>query len=473
RRQPHARFHARGAAYQHRPGRRPLLLRRRVGTRDSGGARGRAAGDPARACRTGRRPARHTLAHQAAAPVHARVPEREQPDDDHDPHDVRADAPLGLAFGRARRRVGQRELRAAHRHAGRHDRAHDPPRPARTPGDRGGQGGGARGGPLAVRKPRSDRLAGLRASVAREDDVRGRHPADHEPGGGLEGPDLGRRVGERAGEDREDRRVRRIRPPARRDPRSGLLPPAVLRPGPRRACYDGRVRRGAGGGDAAGGVASRPARRATPGAPAVSQTTTAAQSPATRSRPMRTSILLLLACATAACGADSPARDSLVAVVDTVDGVEHLSYPADPASPLAWRFDTLAVIGGAAVDDENYQFQNARLARNAQGHLFVLDGQGKRILRYDERGSFVQSYGREGGGPGELRMPISIALGPGDSLWVPDMMNRRITIFDPVGAGSRIIGGAADRGMNVSDVSLAGGSYYRTAEAFVPRASAD
>jgi len=188
---------------------------------------------------------------------------------------------------------------------------------------------------------------------------------------------------------------------------------------------------------------------------------------------MRTSILLLLACATAACGADSPARDSLVAVVDTVDGVEHLSYPADPASPLAWRFDTLAVIGGAAVDDENYQFQNARLAGNAQGHLFVLDGQGKRILRYDERGSFVQSYGREGGGPGELRMPISIALGPGDSLWVPDMMNRRITIFDPVGAGSRIIGGAADRGMNVSDVSLAGGSYYRTAEAFVPRASAD
>jgi hypothetical protein len=191
---------------------------------------------------------------------------------------------------------------------------------------------------------------------------------------------------------------------------------------------------------------------------------------------MRTPLLLLLACGTAACGADMTARNSLTAAVDTVNGVERLSYPADAAGPLAWRFDTLAMIGGAMVDDENYQFQGvsrARLAGNAQGHLFVLDGQGKRILRYDENGSFVQRYGREGGGPGELRMPISVALGPGDSLWVPDMMNRRITIFDAAGAGSRSISSASEQGMNVSDVSLGGGNYYRTGETFMPRANAD
>src|SRR5690606_18041281 len=92
--------------------------------------------------------------------------------------------------------------------------------------------------------------------------------------------------------------------------------------------------------------------------------------PATRSRPMRTPLLLLLACGTAACGADMTARNSLTAAVDTVNGVERLSYPADAAGPLAWRFDTLAMIGGAMVDDENYQFQGvsrARLAGNAQG----------------------------------------------------------------------------------------------------------
>ena len=188
---------------------------------------------------------------------------------------------------------------------------------------------------------------------------------------------------------------------------------------------------------------------------------------------MRNLLLFLLACAAAACGADTTARSTLTAAVDTVNGVERLSYPADAATPLVWRFDTVTVIGGAMVDDENYQFQNARLAGNAQGHLFVLDGQGKRILRYDENGRFVQSYGREGGGPGELRFPLSIALGPGDSLWVPDMMNRRITIFDAAGAGSRSIGAATSQGMSMSTVSLAAGHYYQTGETFMMRTRAD
>ncbi|HEX7091793.1 MAG TPA: hypothetical protein VF192_16760 [Longimicrobiales bacterium] len=191
---------------------------------------------------------------------------------------------------------------------------------------------------------------------------------------------------------------------------------------------------------------------------------------------MRTPLLVLLACATAACGADTPARSTRTAAVDTVNGVERLSYPADPATPLAWRFDTLAVIGGTMVADENYQFEGVsrdRLAGNAQGHLLVLDGQGKRILRYDSTGMFVRSYGREGGGPGELRLPISIALGPGDSLWVPDMMNRRITIFDAAGGGSRSISGADEHGLSVSNVRLGGGSYYRTGEMFMAGANAD
>src|SRR5690606_14154733 len=133
------------------------------------------------------------------------------------------------------------------------------------------------------------------------------------------------------------------------------------------------------------------------------------RTPATQNRPMRTVFLLLLACAAAACGADSPARDSLVAVVDSVNGVERLSYPADAATPLAWHFDTLAVIGGAMVDDENYQFQTGAmgLAGNADGDLFLSDTQGKRVLRYDSTGTFVRSYGREGAGPGELRFPVA------------------------------------------------------------------
>ena len=178
---------------------------------------------------------------------------------------------------------------------------------------------------------------------------------------------------------------------------------------------------------------------------------------------MRTVFLLLLACAAAACGADSPARDSLVAVVDTVNGVERLSYPADAATPLAWHFDTLAVIGGAMVDDENYQFQTGAmgLAGNADGDLFLSDTQGKRVLRYDSTGTFVRSYGREGAGPGELRFPMAVRLGPGDSIWVTDTGNRRITIYDAADGGSRTLGPANAQNPSPTQIALAGGHLYQ------------
>jgi len=180
---------------------------------------------------------------------------------------------------------------------------------------------------------------------------------------------------------------------------------------------------------------------------------------------MRIAILVLLACVTAACGADTPAQESLVAVVDTVDGVGRLSYPADPASPLAWRFDTLAVIGGAMFDDENYQFQIGTngLAGNAEGDLFVADLQGKRILRYDRSGTFVRSYGREGAGRGELRYPMVVRLGPGDSMWVVDLNNARITIYDAADGGSRRLGPANTQRQPPSDIALAGSYLYYVA----------
>src|SRR5690606_39739672 len=53
------------------------------------------------------------------------------------------------------------------------------------------------------------------------------------------------------------------------------------------------------------------------------------------------------------------------------------------------------------------------------------------------------------------------------------MMNRRITIFDAAGAGSRSIGAATSQGMSMSTVSLAAGHYYQTGETFMMRTRAD
>lgn len=157
----------------------------------------------------------------------------------------------------------------------------------------------------------------------------------------------------------------------------------------------------------------------------------------------------------AACGADGGGSARLEAVVDTVDGVPVLTYSDRPAPRLDWRLDTLFVIGGYEQQDAAYQFDGlgpGSLAGREDGALFVLDGQGSRVLGYDADGVPLGAWGREGGGPGELQTPGGLGIGPGDSLWVADRGNRRVTIFPPdtTGAPSDLALGEAASGLGGS-----------------------
>src|SRR5690606_25306755 len=116
-------------------------------------------------------------------------------------------------------------------------------------------------------------------------------------------------------------------------------------------------------------------------------------------------------------------------VVDTVDGVEWLSYGDQPGPALEWTADTLAVIGDV-MGDEEYQLGSvwdSGLAGDTAGHVLVLDRQPIRVLEYDRDGRHLATYGRAGGGPGELRFPGALDVGPGDTIWVTDVVNRRLT----------------------------------------------
>lgn len=155
-------------------------------------------------------------------------------------------------------------------------------------------------------------------------------------------------------------------------------------------------------------------------------------------------VALLTAIVLAACDAGGTGGASLepIAVTDTVDGVEQVTYGADPAPTLAWSFDTASVIGGFTVDDPDYQFGgvgDGGLATDVDGNLYVLDAEGIRVLGYTPSGEFLGSWGREGGGPGELGGsfgggPRTMAMGPGDTLWIGDRGNQRFTLI-PVRGG--------------------------------------
>lgn len=154
-------------------------------------------------------------------------------------------------------------------------------------------------------------------------------------------------------------------------------------------------------------------------------------------------LLLPAMWALAGCGDSAGSSPSIVeTVVDTVDGVERLTYGEERAPELPWSFDTTTVIGGFAVDDPNYQFGGLSpnsLAGDGNGNLYVLDADGMRVLGYGPDGTFIGTWGREGGGPGELGGgfgggPRTMVMGPGDTLWIDDRANQRLTLI-PVQGG--------------------------------------
>lgn len=141
------------------------------------------------------------------------------------------------------------------------------------------------------------------------------------------------------------------------------------------------------------------------------------------------------------CGGGTGAEAAVTAAVDTVNGVERLRYPAEHARSLAWTVDTAAVLGDAFAEDA-YQFNEISregIASDPDGSFLVLDRQGKRVLRYGRDGVHLATYGRQGEGPGELGQPLGLDVGPGDTIWVSDIANSRLTGYPRDGGEPRSV----------------------------------
>lgn len=165
----------------------------------------------------------------------------------------------------------------------------------------------------------------------------------------------------------------------------------------------------------------------------------------------------------AGCTDDGTGGSGLSATVDTVTGTEVVRYPHGSGTVLEWSFDTVAVIGGAGVDTSAYyrfdQVPATGLAGDSDGHLFVLDAAGRRVLEYDAWGRHMATYGNEGAGPGELQGPVGLALGPDGAPWVLDVANRRVLILGRETADSRAVPFPAGDRAPAGKLAAAGNGY--------------
>lgn len=137
------------------------------------------------------------------------------------------------------------------------------------------------------------------------------------------------------------------------------------------------------------------------------------------------------AVALTACGADSAMTgDRSATVYDSAGATVVVNPPTGLWTPAtAWRLEEELRIG-AGDGDSVRQFGNvAGIALDASGHIHVLDRQAAEVRVFDTDGAFLRSFGRPGGGPGELASPSALLLGAGDTIFLPDARNQRVQRF--------------------------------------------
>jgi len=86
---------------------------------------------------------------------------------------------------------------------------------------------------------------------------------------------------------------------------------------------------------------------------------------------------------------------------------------------------------GAIEGDPDYQFGAIDfIAVDSHDRMFVMDAQAQHIKVFSADGRYEQTIGRPGAGPGELGQgAVSLYMGPGDTLLVPDLGNQRINRY--------------------------------------------
>jgi len=106
-----------------------------------------------------------------------------------------------------------------------------------------------------------------------------------------------------------------------------------------------------------------------------------------------------------------------------------------------------------SVDDPELGFsQIGGVVLDRDGNAFVSERLERKIRVYDPTGALLRTIGRRGGGPGEFQTLSDFGV-VGDTLWVYDSPQRRITLFDRTG---RMLTTVPAAGLSLPTESAAG-----------------
>ena len=123
-----------------------------------------------------------------------------------------------------------------------------------------------------------------------------------------------------------------------------------------------------------------------------------------------------------------PSNTGYKNILATIAAVFLLLMPAGQL--LAMRCIQSKVVGSIAPAGVD---QPSDIAVGPHGRIYLVDGVNNRIVVTDADGKLQFTFGRSGGGPGELQHPMGIDISKKGQVFVADTGNHRIQVFDPQG----------------------------------------
>jgi len=149
--------------------------------------------------------------------------------------------------------------------------------------------------------------------------------------------------------------------------------------------------------------------------------------------------VLALAALAAACAGEPKIS---IAIHSDSAGIEIVTNRG-PDRALDWRFTPVFALGGEEEGPEAfYSLWPAVVTADRVGNLYVIDRAHFRLVSFDSTGAHRWSAGKEGGGPGEFRMPVAVVAAPDGTVEVYDAGNNRVERYASDGAslGSEPLG---------------------------------
>jgi DNA-binding beta-propeller fold protein YncE len=123
--------------------------------------------------------------------------------------------------------------------------------------------------------------------------------------------------------------------------------------------------------------------------------------------------------------------------IKTVDGVRivHNEKGGKWGKNLPIKIELIRTIGDINTLDENLAFNlPSDIVQDDAGNIYILDTGNCRIQKFSPEGKYMDTFGREGQGPGEFNSPTSLDIDSDGNIIVADWRSKKIQIFSTEGS---------------------------------------